>query len=175
MANQPPFQEQGTQQTDSRSRTSKQPASRETQQLFDAVGATDLGEEVVEGKASGAKMGLIKATAGGAGEHNLSLEWINVGRSARFNVKTVSADTIEVLTEQLAYKKTYSETGVVHTQVLPFAPIGTKGKLVARDTVTGETLEQPWTWVLLGGGGGGQGFFSWLWDAFKRSIWKSAN
>ena len=175
MANQPPFQEQRTQQTDSGTRTAKQPASRQTQPLFDAVGATNLGEEVVADKASGAKMGLIKATAGVAGEHNLSLEWINVGRAARFNVKTVSANTLEVLTEQLAYKKTYSETGVVHTQVIPFAPIGTKGKLIARDTVTGETLEQPWTWVLLGGGGGRQGVFSWLWDALKRSLWKSAN
>jgi hypothetical protein len=113
-------------------------------------------------------------TAGRDGARNLSLEWITVwlegGRSARFVVRTATGNELQVHMEQLAYRK--SETGVtqVNTQPVPVAPIGTKGKLVARDMTTGEILEQPWTWILLGGGGGG-GAGS-LWDFIKRLFWK---
>jgi len=72
--------------------------------------------------------------------------------------------------QQAAYSKTLSGTGVVHTPITPIAPIGTKGKLIIRDVATGETLERPWTWVSLGGGGG-----LGLWEAIKRLFWKPSS
>ncbi len=46
--------------------------------------------------------------------------------------------------------KTYAGDSRIHTDVLPVVPIGTRGKLLARDTTTGETLEQPWLWGPIG-------------------------
>ena len=83
-----------------------------------------------------------------------------------FDVATRPGHGLEVVVEQLAYRKTYTGTGTLKTGVVPVVPIGTKGRIIARDTTTGETVEQPWTWKLLRGGGGG------LWQLIKRLIWK---
>jgi hypothetical protein len=83
-----------------------------------------------------------------------------------FDVATRPGHGLEVVVEQLAYRKTYTGTGSLKTAVVPVVPIGTKGRMIARDTTTGETVEQPWTWKLRYGGGGG------LWQLIKRLIWK---
>jgi hypothetical protein len=135
-------------------------------------------------RAPGMTMPEPTVTAGRAGEKNLALEkfWTRVegpvmGFSCAypcgFDVRTLAGNGLEVEMEQLSYKRTYDGTGSLKTQVIPVAPIGTKGRILVRDTTTGETLEQPWQWHLIGGSGGGEGLLSWLWNTIKRSIWKS--
>lgn len=118
------------------------------------------------------KAGQTQVTLGRSGEHNLAVEWIDVNlvtyMSARFDVKTSPENALEIQIEQDAYKKTYRGNGSVSTTVLPGAPVGTIGKLTARDTTTGEMLEVPWTWYNMGGGRG-PGLLAIL----KRLIWKS--
>ena len=133
---------------------------------------TTVREETGHEKKSGFELGEVTATAGRAGESNLAIEKFNVWAGNNlpcgFKVTTLPGNGLEIVIEQLAYKKTYTGTGAVTTQVCPVAPIGTKGKITVRDTTTGETLEQPWTWHLLGRSVG-----LGLWEAIKRLIWKS--
>jgi hypothetical protein len=106
--------------------------------------------------------------AGQAGEQNLNFEWIEVwvgrARSGRFNVTTAADHGLEVTIEQAVYSRSYQGTGRVETSVVPIAPIGTKGKVTARDTTTGEVLLRPYKWINIDGGGGGGG----LWELIKR-------
>jgi hypothetical protein len=115
------------------------------------------------------KLSEEKRAAGKAGEQNLRLQWINVSLgsadSARFNVQTAQGNALEVTIEQTAYNRTYSGTGTVATSVVPVAPIGTKGKVTAIDTTTGETIEQKFTWHDVGGSAG-------FWEMIKRLFWK---
>jgi len=193
MADQPPYQDQGGQNTQQRQREKENPryneppprqqeqtksqeqtrsepqSARQTQQV------TDISEQAQTGKKLGFKAGEAKIALGRAGEHHLAIQWIDVPlencKSARFNVTTSPGNALEVQMLQNAYKKTYSGTGSVSTQVLPAAPIGTRGKMTVRDTTTGETLEQDWTWYELGGWGKTPG--PGLWETIKRLIWKS--
>jgi hypothetical protein len=68
--------------------------------------------------------------------------------------------------EQLSYRRVHNGSGALTTQVIPVAPIGTKGKVVVRDTTTGETVEQPWTWHVSGQGS------SRLWQLIKNMLFK---
>ncbi len=174
MVDQSHFQEQGVRRTAPQSsRASERPTDAVTQGVPDATEAPGAGQEVQARQSPGISVGELKATAGHAGARNLTLEWIDVwvgnNRPCRFNVRTLSGNGLEVTLEQLVYRKTFAGTGAVSTPVIPVVPIGTKGKLTARDTTTQETLEQPWTWVRLGG----LGLLSRLWNAVKRSIWRS--
>lgn len=121
---------------------------------------------------SGFKPGEATGTAGKAGERNISIQWIDVwvggSKSSRFAVKTAPDNGLEVVCEQASYKKAYAGTGLVNTQTTPVAPVGTRGKVTARDTATGETREQPWIWYNMGGWSGGPG----LWETLKRLVWK---
>lgn len=120
----------------------------------------------------GVLMGQATATAGADGSRNITVQkfWMPVGNDmpAGYDVGTLTAHGLEVTLEQLAYRKTYTGTGSVKTGLTPVAPIGTTGRMIARDLVTGETLEQPWTWHTIGGSPGGSGF----WAALKRALWK---
>src|SRR5947207_2106200 len=171
MAEQSHFQEQGARQTAPQaSRASERPPDTATQHAPDAAEAD---QQVQTTQSPGISVGELKATAGRAGARNLTVEWIDVwvgnNRPCRFNVRTLSGNGLEVTLEQLVYKKAFTGTGAVNTPVIPVVPIGTKGRLTARDTTTDETLEQPWTWVRLGR----LGLLSRLWNAAKRSIWNS--
>ena len=73
--------------------------------------------------------------------------------------------------QQQSYRRSYTGLGALRTQVCPNAPIGTPGKVVVRDTTTGEVVEQPWIWHLIGGSE--LGFFSRLVRAIKNAIWPS--
>jgi hypothetical protein len=103
-------------------------------------------------------------------EPSVSIEkfWVEVDGHlpCGFDVTTRSAHGLEVVIEQLAYRKVYTGTGTLKTALVPIVPIGTKGRIIARDTTTGETVEQPWTWTLRHGGSGG------LWQLIKRLFWK---
>jgi hypothetical protein len=92
--------------------------------------------------------------------------WVEVdgNQPAGFDVSTRAGHGLEVTLEQRAYRKVYTGTGSLKTGLTPIAPIGTKGRIIAKDTTTGETVEQPWTWRLIRGGG--------LWQLIKRLLWK---
>jgi hypothetical protein len=163
-----------------------QPQGQEQAQGRDSGNAqTELGVEIGQigdvskaadtGKKSGVEVAEAVATQGRAGEKNISIEWVDVrlpgGLSANYIVRTAPGNSLEVLVEQRSYKKTYTGSGTITTQVLPIAPIGTRGKLVARDTTTGESLEQPWRWVPLGS----DVDLSGLWEKIKKFFWKPSD
>jgi hypothetical protein len=114
-------------------------------------------------------MGEQKRTVGRAGANNINLEkfWVQVGSSypCGFKVGTLPGNELEVTLEQLSYRRVHNGSGALTTQVIPVAPIGTKGKVVVRDTTTGETVEQPWTWHVVGQGGS-------LWQLIKNLLFK---
>jgi len=133
---------------------------------------TNAAQQVESGKKSAFKAGQATVTLGRAGEHNLAVQWIDVDlatyMSARFDVRTVPGNALEIQVEQNLYKKNYSGSGSISTTVLPGAPTGTTGKLTARDITSEEMLEVPWTWYNTGGVRAPG-----LWAAIKRLIWKS--
>jgi hypothetical protein len=115
-----------------------------------------------------------KVSLGKAATRTLGIEWIptpipwpegGTAGSVRFKITSSGGASMEAQLQQLSYNRTESGQGSIMTSVVPAAPIGTRGKLVARDPATGETVEQPWVWVRLGGGGWS------LWDMIKRLIW----
>ncbi len=108
-----------------------------------------------------------QVTAGKDGARNLQVKWITIhlpnADSCRFAITTAAANAIEAVMEQKNYHQTHQGTGSLQTGIVPVAPIGTKGKLTVRDMVSGETLEQPWTWHA-----GVGGLFSGLWELLKH-------
>lgn len=118
------------------------------------------------------EVGELTVVAGAGGARNITIDWIAVpvgnDLPCRFNVKTLAGHGLEVVVEQLAYKRDYVGTGAVSTQVIPVAPTGTMGNIVVRDTTTGERAETPWKWRRLGSSSP----FSRALHAIKRLIWK---
>jgi hypothetical protein len=121
-----------------------------------------------KGKSPGIKTEPAKVTLGKAGEQNLRIEWVDVplggDRSVYFNIVTAAGNALEVEAEQASYRKAYRGSGSLRTDVMPVAPIGTRGRLVVRDTSTGEVLEQPWVWISLSG----MSLFGLIVAAFKK-------
>jgi hypothetical protein len=115
------------------------------------------------------KMGELKCTAGRAGERSITLEkfWVQVGNAfpCGFKVGTLPENELEVTMEQLAYRKVYSGRGGLTTQVIPVVPVGTPGRVIARDITTGEVVEQPWKWHYIGP-------FSRFWESIKNLLFK---
>jgi hypothetical protein len=101
------------------------------------------------------QLGDAKATAGRNGEKALAIQWHDVWlgnvKSARFTVSTTAGNGVETQIEQQQYLKKQAGVGSVETDTVPEAPAGTTGRLLARDTSTGEVLEQPFIWRDLGG------------------------
>jgi hypothetical protein len=62
-------------------------------------------------------------------------------------VKTLADHDLQVAIEQPGWKKTYAAKGRVQTDVVPAAPVGTRGRLVATDVTTGEELTLNFHWV----------------------------
>ena len=156
-------------------RTQDKPAGRPNanpQNLSDA-----MGDKARKAKGKGEETPSIKiaetvATAGKAGEKNITIQWIDIWignfKPCYFEVATLPGHGLEFTIEQLAYKKTYTGTGSLTTQPLPNAPVGTKNTLIARDTTTGEVLEQHGVWYDMSGRGGGMS----LWALIKKLLWK---
>ena len=115
------------------------------------------------------KMGELKRTAGHAGERSITLEkfWVQVGNSfpCGFKVGTLSENELEVTMEQLTYRRVYSGRGGLTTQVIPVVPVGTPGRVIARDITTGEVVQQPWRWHYIGS-------FGRFWEFIKRLLFK---
>jgi len=177
VANQSPSHKQQIPRADQQSKPLDRSAKHATREnhISDIVSEHDVTEQVRGDESPGIKVGELTAIAGRMGERNLTIQWIDVWvgnhKPCRFVVHTRAEHGLEVRVEQAAYQKMYAGTGTVSTLVIPVVPIGTKGKLTARDTMTGETIEQPWVWFSLGG----LGFFSRLWAAIKRSLWKQTD
>ena len=125
-------------------------------------------QEAATAKQRQSDMGLEESqvTAGKDGACNIRIQWIQVplpnAVPCRFAVTTAAGNVLEVFMEQQSYRKSYQGTSTLQTDITPVAPLGTKGKLIVRDLTTGETVEQPWTWRALAGGGSG------LWELIKR-------
>jgi hypothetical protein len=121
-------------------------------------------------KSQGLQMEEPIVTAGTSGELNIKLEkfWVEVEGHlpCGFDVATLASNGLEVTMEQLSYRKVHTGVGALKTGLAPIAPIGTKGRVIVRDTATGETVEQPWTWKVWKSSGGG------LWQFLKQLLWK---
>jgi len=171
-------QGQTNSQTSQRERQAQQ--TRQAQQSQQQPGvASPPGREAVqvtqqaqENKRATFKAGQATITAGKAGELSLAYRWIDLSfpgyDSARFDVTSTAQTPIEVEIVQDLYNKKYAGTGAVATGPVPQAPTGTKGKMIARDTATGETIEVPWTWYDKGGANSRLS----LWQMIKQLIWK---
>jgi len=149
----PSHEQRTTGHTAPSSRGAARPPSTHTQDTPNVVSGPVLTTPVDEKTPQGLKAGNPRSIAGRTGERSLAIEpWgASIGNtpSVGFKVSTVPENGLEVIIEQMAYKKTYTGTGTVTTQLVPIACTGTTGKLIVRETVTGETYEQPWTWVSL--------------------------
>ena len=92
---------------------------------------------------------------GKGGERNLATQWVDVflpdGKPMYIIVTTLPDHDLEVSIEQRSWKKSYAAKGRVQTDVVPIAPIGTTGKLVAKDATTGEELTVDFHWHAMGG------------------------
>jgi hypothetical protein len=82
-----------------------------------------------------------------------------------FNLGTRPENELEVILEQLSYRRVHNGKGKVTTQLIPIEPIGTKGRIVVRDLTTGEIVELPWMWRRAG-------FF--IWTFLKGLFLKSS-
>jgi hypothetical protein len=95
------------------------------------------------------------AVAGADGAKNLNYQWVDVwlpdGKPMYIVVNTLGSNDLNVMIEQRSWKKTYSAKGRVQTDVVPIAPIGTQGQLIAKDTTTGEELTVKFHWGPLQG------------------------
>lgn len=146
---------------------SQEESRRESASQPRTAGQASLQEEV-SAKQRQSDLGLEEAqvTAGKDGALNIRVEQIPVplpnAIPCRFIVTTAAGNQLEVSLEQKSYRKSYQGTSSLHTDITPVAPIGTKGKLVARDLTTGETFERPWTWRNIAGARWG------LWALIKR-------
>ena len=173
MADQGQYQQQQQEQAQQRARQQQKQAEEAAPPASRSVHATEQRAGGLTGKAPGFKAQPAKATLGRAAARTIGIEWIpapipwpqgGTAQSVRFRVTTTAGAVIEARLEQLAYNRTESGQGGLTTQIVPAAPIGTRGKLTVRDPATGETVEQPWTWINLGGGWS-------LWGFIKRLIW----
>jgi len=92
---------------------------------------------------------------GTGGAKNLATQWVDVwlpdGKPMYIIVTTLPDHDLQVSIEQKSWKKSYAAKGRVQTDVVPIAPIGTTGKLVAKDATTGEELTVNFHWYAMGG------------------------
>jgi hypothetical protein len=162
-------------------RQAQQPRQAQQSQLPPALAAPrgreaiDLVQRTQENARPAFKAGQATITAGKAGELSLAFKWIDVPfpdyDSARFDVSSTAPNAIEVSIEQDIYKKKYTGSGAVSTSPIPRAPTGTRGRMIARDTATGETVEVPWVWYDKRGAVRSLS----LWQQIKRLIWKGGD
>jgi hypothetical protein len=140
------------------------PPQRPSEQAEEQIAA----QAQAQTKQEGMTRAEARSTVGRNGELNLKLQWLDVwvgnDKACRFVVTTAAGNTVEAVLEQKSYKKSYRGGATLQTDVVPIAPIGTSGSLLATDTTTGETLEQPWIWHSHGGGSQRQS----LWALLKK-------
>jgi hypothetical protein len=158
-------QQRQRQQEKQRQREDSQQGSASQQRTADQTTTQVL--DGAKQKKSDMKREEAKVTEGREGARNLRVQWIDVqlpnAQSCRFAITTTADNSIEAVIEQKTYRRAYQGTSSLQTDIVPVAPIGTKGKVTVRDLTTGETLEQPWTWHIVGSDAA-----LWLWQLLKR-------
>ena len=143
----PPQQQKAPPPAQQRERTRERPANDRPAQRPEIKA-----EEEVQ---SGVKTEEQIVVAGAGGAKNHATQWVDVwlpgGKPMYIIVTTLPGNDLDVMIEQRGWKKTYSAKGRVQTDVVPLAPIGTQGQLIAKDTTTGEELTVKFYWGPLKG------------------------
>jgi hypothetical protein len=75
---------------------------------------------------------------------------VDTNRSCSCVVRTADDHALSVRVEQPPYDRTLRGTGSVKVELIPMAGVGAKGRLIARDEVTGATAEFTWEWKPIG-------------------------
>ena len=96
----------------------------------------------------------IKPTALPNNDSSLACEWrpvdLGLNRSCGCTITTTAGHALTVTIEQPPYQRTLQGTGPVVAAAIPVAPLGTEGRLIARDDTTGAIAEFIWRWQPLG-------------------------
>ncbi|HTO58024.1 MAG TPA: hypothetical protein VMJ74_09515 [Pseudomonadales bacterium] len=148
----PPQQQKAPPPSQQRERTQERTRERPAPNQRPAQRPEIKAEEEVQ---SGVKTEEQIVVAGAGGAKNLATQWVDVwlpgGKPMYIIVTTLPGNDLDVMIEQRSWKKTYSAKGRVQTDVVPLAPIGTQGQLIAKDTTTGEELTVKFHWGPLKG------------------------
>lgn len=167
MSQRPPPTQHRPPQTREQSRSDAQTAPPPSASRQAQRPAEQLAPEIDSATQQDLQIEQETATAGRDGERNITInwtfQWCPGYRTAWFDIATAEGHGIEAEIQQLSYRKKMSGTTHLKTELLPRAPVGTKGQLVVKDTTTGETAVWRWVWVSLGGAG----FWAALWKLIK--------
>jgi hypothetical protein len=124
----------------------------ETKQTPQTLRETKTGEDSQPGGVVTEEAVVVE---GAGGAKNLTTQWVDVwlpgGKPMYIIVNTLPSNDLAVSIEQRSWKKSYAAKGRIQTDVTPIAPIGTQGKLVAKDTTTGEELTINFSWGPIAG------------------------
>jgi len=156
--------EQSQPQRQTKSRALKRPQRQPRQAAPETDTAQKSGTEVVN----------ETVVEGADGARHIQIEHLNVQVGNDYPsyeiVTTLPGNELQVEYTQLNWKKSYTGTGRVQTDVCPVAPIGTELKLIARDLTTGEEVVRDYKWHSWG-----SAFMSWLWKWLKRLFVKNTD
>jgi hypothetical protein len=101
-----------------------------------------------------AQNAAIVPQASDGSDASLGLVWqpvqIESNRSCSCLVTAPAGHSLTVRVEQPPYDRTLQGTGQVNFALVPPAPIGTKGRLIARDETSGGLAEYTWEWREIG-------------------------
>lgn len=161
----PPTQPPPQQQRPPPSQQQQQrPQQQQKSKARDTTKPRDAGEQIAkprqEEQADTQRQSTIEVqeetrVEGKGGAKNLATQWVDVwlpeGKPMYIIVTTLPDHDLQVSMEQRSWKKSYAAKGRVQTDVVPIAPIGTTGKLVAKDATTGEELTVNFHWHSMGG------------------------
>jgi hypothetical protein len=92
----------------------------------------------------------IDPTPADANDASLSFEWhtVTLGSNQTFGctISIASGESLSVRIEQPPYEKAVRGDGTVELAVIPVAALGTHGRLIATNEVSGATAEFTWQW-----------------------------
>jgi hypothetical protein len=154
--NRPPPSQQRPPQEQQRQKQQDQNASRAKDRPDTKRRAEEFRESATK---KDSQVGIVTEEAvvveGAGGAKNLTTQWVDVwlpgGKPMYIIVSTLPTNDLQVSIEQRSWKKTYAAKGRVQTDIVPIAPVGTAGKLMARDATTGEELSVNFTWYSMSG------------------------
>lgn len=96
---------------------------------------------------------MVPVESGGS-DPSLGFDWqaveVDSSRTCSCVVRAAEDHVLSVRIEQPPYDRTLRGTGSVTVQLIPVGAVGVKGRLVARDEVTGATAECTWEWKPIG-------------------------
>jgi hypothetical protein len=96
---------------------------------------------------------IVPVESGGS-DPSFGFDWqaveVDTSRTCSCVVRAAEDHVLSVRIEQPPYDRTLRGTGSVAVQLIPVGAVGVKGRLVARDEVTGATAEFTWEWKPIG-------------------------